>query len=411
MQAGKMTEKDKKVDASKEDIFTILNEAIEFRNAKRYRESDMKCAEALALSRNSSLAHLQMCLSLRMQGRQQAALHHAEQAWNYDRHINFALNYAQQLSSVGRTSEALSVLLAITPNTMSDLDRLRSEVQFARFVSQFPISASLDALVKIERSGKMLNYERVSDYLLSVISGKGSSSLIRMGDGEGAWTFLSGQDEADFGHLYRRARVSFLQDWFGSDKLIEDNGFFQFAMRMRNCIEMTSIVGITDVERVQHEYTLVSQRGIPTSVNVLRAVNVLPTFPDSNKLFCSNSIHHTMYHQSFFDKVISRNPRIGLISSFKQLGKIFCDRGAEVVFEKYTPGDSRNFWKDTLGNPICQYPDIFLEIKNDIERTDFTGVTVFVGAGFIGKQYVSMIHRNGGVAIDVGSVMDRLAAK
>ncbi|CAM6604107.1 hypothetical protein GC257_17380 [Escherichia coli] len=54
------------------------------------------------------------------------------------------------------------------------------------------------------------------------------------------------------------------------------------------------------------------------------------------------------------------------------------------------------------------YPDAFIRIEQEIEKHVSPGVIVLVGAGILGKIYCDTILQNGGIAIDVGSLMDAI---
>lgn len=54
------------------------------------------------------------------------------------------------------------------------------------------------------------------------------------------------------------------------------------------------------------------------------------------------------------------------------------------------------------------YPDAFIKIEEEIEKQVSAGVIVLVGAGILGKIYCDTISKCGGIAIDVGSLMDAI---
>ncbi len=52
------------------------------------------------------------------------------------------------------------------------------------------------------------------------------------------------------------------------------------------------------------------------------------------------------------------------------------------------------------------FPARFEQITSQLENRDITGELFLVGAGIIGKIYCDLIKKRGGMAIDVGSMMD-----
>jgi len=51
------------------------------------------------------------------------------------------------------------------------------------------------------------------------------------------------------------------------------------------------------------------------------------------------------------------------------------------------------------------FPDAFFEIVKDLS-VPFQGAVFLVGAGYLGKAYCDVIKRRGGIALDIGSVLD-----
>lgn len=58
------------------------------------------------------------------------------------------------------------------------------------------------------------------------------------------------------------------------------------------------------------------------------------------------------------------------------------------------------------------YPDRFFEIKDEIlSMNNLSGKLLLYGAGFVGKIYGLFWKNQGGVAVDIGSILDRFAGK
>ena len=94
--------------------------------------------------------------------------------------------------------------------------------------------------------------------------------------------------------------------------------------------------------------------------------------------------------------------------------KVLYISGHTINFEKF-----KNL-KDIIHIQIplqhCKYPnqkpywpDYFNRTMKYIASHDLTGYLCFIGAGFIGKPFMMAIKNQGGVAVDFGSNMDRLA--
>ncbi|GGC81863.1 hypothetical protein GCM10010994_44760 [Chelatococcus reniformis] len=67
---------------------------------------------------------------------------------------------------------------------------------------------------------------------------------------------------------------------------------------------------------------------------------------------------------------------------------------------------SRAGWSESMPH----FPDVFDQLMVQIKAGNFEGVT-FIGAGPCGKIYASAIKDAGGIAIDIGSIMDVWAGR
>jgi hypothetical protein len=62
-------------------------------------------------------------------------------------------------------------------------------------------------------------------------------------------------------------------------------------------------------------------------------------------------------------------------------------------------------WRGEKG--LGQYPELYKYVESQLRRLENVGGELFlVGAGLLGKYYCSLIKERGGVALDIGSVMD-----
>ncbi|MGA0546234.1 hypothetical protein ACO2Q1_13250 [Brevundimonas sp. VNH65] len=67
-------------------------------------------------------------------------------------------------------------------------------------------------------------------------------------------------------------------------------------------------------------------------------------------------------------------------------------------------------WRGESGHG--QFPDLYLYVEDQIVRRGRLGGQLFlIGAGILGKYYCDLIRKRGGVALDVGSVLDSWAGR
>lgn len=73
------------------------------------------------------------------------------------------------------------------------------------------------------------------------------------------------------------------------------------------------------------------------------------------------------------------------------------------------PGEAF-FRADAFGRE-AHYPRVFVRILESIENCIGPGQLVLVSAGILGKIYCDAIRQRGGVAVDIGSVIDISSGK
>lgn len=67
-------------------------------------------------------------------------------------------------------------------------------------------------------------------------------------------------------------------------------------------------------------------------------------------------------------------------------------------------------WRGERG--LGQYPELYKYVASHLQHMgDVGGELFFVGAGLLGKYYCTLIKENGGVALDIGSVIDSWAKR
>ncbi|MFN9922391.1 MAG: hypothetical protein ACK55H_00005, partial [Cyanobacteriota bacterium] len=78
-------------------------------------------------------------------------------------------------------------------------------------------------------------------------------------------------------------------------------------------------------------------------------------------------------------------------------------QGSGVTFLQL-PGEDPHW--SAMARPHAHYPVVFRQVLQWINTQVGPGQLVLVGGGLLGKLYVGAIQARGGVAIDIGSVID-----
>lgn len=387
-----------------DDPLATVNIAIVLKNASEFTRSERLLYKLLRKFPNFGAAHHELALVLRYQERHSHALRHALRAYELERHYIYTL--AVQLCACGRCEHAKQLITNSCVQSQAYLLNNRVHHEFSEYISEYSISMAVKSLRLAAAEGRFINVEELERMLFGAIEDGRSFSIARLGDGEGAWTYISAEDEIRYGTLYNENRRSFLNDWFGDETLLYDESFLQFALRLQEDVVQNDVIGITDVDRLMHEGRLMSMRGLTTSINLLREHGFFSGMTGKS-LYCSNSIHHDLHRRGSLIEAV-KGRKVGLISSHQNLGDILRKQGADIRFMHLVPGDSRNFWRNAHGEIVKQWPESYAEISQEICNSDLRGTVVLVAAGFVGKQYMPLIRQQGGVAIDVGYVADIL---
>jgi len=121
-----------------------------------------------------------------------------------------------------------------------------------------------------------------------------------------------------------------------------------------------------------------------------------------NQKFCSAWAHYGLQRSGALANLISMQNHVGLISCRKELPKILASSfGVDVDFY-HIPC----MFKDT---PKSLAPTNQFDRLEELLETGFKksrGILYLVGEGLFGKVYCSHIKKQGGVALDLGSLLD-----
>jgi hypothetical protein len=127
----------------------------------------------------------------------------------------------------------------------------------------------------------------------------------------------------------------------------------------------------------------------------------------SSQSFVNVNTHYYLGQSIEFKNLLQSCPRLVAITC-RDLSELQCkiNRKINVInipAQSYFLGDEEETKK--------HFPDRFFEIENEIETMVEPGTLVLIGAGILGKIYCDMVKKAGGVAVDVGSLMDAIVKK
>ncbi len=228
------------------------------------------------------------------------------------------------------------------------------------------------------------NVEKVFDRIVESLTNKVPASFIRLGDGEAR---ILDYDEKK----YDLPLDNSLKMWFGRTNF--DHGW---KLRIKKLL----------IESCQNADVL----GLPPDANKAKNIGFSciedyylehHNLRGENAILANASFHRNLQEHDLYKKIFSRrNGEIKIIT-----GRIITFYKPENTLKVPTeaPGidDENKFQGD--------HPALFTHTRAKIFRWIYPGDLVLVGAGIFGKIYCNDIKKQGGVAIDVGSMMDAWA--
>jgi len=241
-------------------------------------------------------------------------------------------------------------------------------------------------------------------------------SFIRLGDGEGAL--------AAFTDKSRLEDLAYFQMHFGPDVSIRE--IEQIRDHLEEAIASADLIGVRDdvvnvapqaatlnpSDKDFHEQfrTLFALRQAERNIKAHAARRIFQSFQRVRKglptraTICSQWICYDLAKLGFWDSLLSDIGRVGLITSSTTLQarltrRFNLDVEALVVPQAVIDGARPR------GSAEWQFPQAYQRVRSALERP-LHGQLFLVGAGLVGKHYLHLIKQNGGIALDVGALLD-----
>ncbi|ACL60920.1 tetratricopeptide repeat protein [Methylobacterium nodulans] len=273
--------------------------------------------------------------------------------------------------------------------------------EFGLFVADYPRERALAMATALSSSPRYLSAHGVTAAAAAALDAGTGFSLIRVGDGEGAFVRLSDSDERRFPNLYLHNRRDRAHVWFAGTVDIQDDGFLATACRISDLMRDADIVGMPYPDWIRHEYKLLSVTGISALVNLLRVDR--PPHAASCSQLISLELHESkaLYH------LMRQQDSIGLIACHHDLPEILkAEFGFSEIDYHHVPGEKgHSHLLAAASVEGTHWPDRFLAIMEALSRP-LNGKLYLVAAGLLGKLYCHRIKQSGGVALDIGSLAD-----
>jgi hypothetical protein len=314
--------------------------------------------------------------------------------------------FAHRLILVGEVAEAerhLELALELEPESLRECLAYR---QLAEFMARYPLTTARDRCRRLTELYPLLTDDQVAEEVASCVRDGRPYSLIRINDGEGSLLHLSVEDEARYSELYWKSRREFhLTYWFGDDSRVMDPDWLRVAQAMNQAILNADCLAAYMPAGLESSYGFGSVRNVPACFNVVRKLEQIAAAPGYQRgrySLADSMVNQNMRRSGALARLLSAQTRIGLVSWNAALPEVLARRFDlhEVEFHQ-TPGEARV----VPGAGSVPLADSYRRLSEDLSRAR-PGMLYLVAGGIRGKVYCDLIKRAGGIALDIGAVVD-----
>ncbi|MEQ8816689.1 MAG: tetratricopeptide repeat protein [Thalassobaculum sp.] len=282
----------------------------------------------------------------------------------------------------------------------------------ARLADRFDALRRCHAAFPIDTAWRREAAAAVVDRILDHCAEKRPFSLIRLGDGEGnflpyppAWARF---EEAD------RRSVQYL--WWGERRLGPADEA-EISSLLCDSIRHADIVGVPDLSRLCFGMPLPAPASLYQSWHDYRGVLAILDHLDGGtavgagtlirpeQVITSCNLHVDLASWGLYERLFGSIRRVSVIGCHAALPAELAARFGLTVSRFVRIPHERKFGEAFgYGDDGDHYPDAFRRLRRDLVAEP--GEVFLVAAGILGKIYCDWIRSAGGIALDIGSVVD-----
>lgn len=235
------------------------------------------------------------------------------------------------------------------------------------------------------------SYSKVRELLRNALVRRLPFSLVRVGDGE---SVIFNYDC----HSYSDDLAHHLRLWFGACEPRPEQLLLVKRRLYQACLNAT-VLGVPTVRQTElHPRYQSTYSVIASKLNRLRS----PVIADAavhRFLHLSGDLLALLRYSPFLGLLTSRHLADLVLSYFKPLSLCYIsipEENLSLDSQDRSDRPSESIWLDSKGNLHPRYRCI----------PPYRGAPYLVAAGLMGKLICEKIRRNGGIAIDIGSIVD-----
>ncbi len=254
----------------------------------------------------------------------------------------------------------------------------------------------------LQRSPVWLGTERLAARLKDAIDNRRPLSMIRVGDGEAR--FLALGDEWARQLISRHEATCIVgviwRNWFGQPiDSVDPDSLSALSDSFSHALADADIIGVSPAERYEKDtfhrgYLGLLERAVGVVLKARPEVSLTHAF--------ANIFLHR--RSPFYAELLAGLDFLGCISPHPGLAARLADFHGIASFHEYlVPGEAR--LPEAARGAGSHFPERFRELMTEL-RVPRPGAVFLVAAGLLGKIYCDRVRELGGIAIDVGSVVD-----
>ncbi|WP_156823515.1 GT-D fold domain-containing protein [Woodsholea maritima] len=244
------------------------------------------------------------------------------------------------------------------------------------------------------------NYQSrlLKEYILNAIINSNPLSLIRIGDGESyAWLEqLSPQDIALRERAWWRDRLS------TSERI-------KISTQLRESISNATILGIPSCYRLARDTTEGQQsyKDNDATYPLLHIAKGVLSLQISAVAFTEERIHQLIFNTDTIRLYVKHSQKVLFVTSIKpeELNGLF-NHCSDKITHITIPTHTKMIGLESYESTDISLPFVYEDIIHQINNVVLPGTLVIIGAGVLGKIFCHKVLLKGGIAIDVGSMVD-----
>ncbi|MBN1637154.1 MAG: tetratricopeptide repeat protein [Deltaproteobacteria bacterium] len=252
---------------------------------------------------------------------------------------------------------------------------------------------------------------RLIYFIIDRIRRRQPTSLVRLGDCEG--NFLPYPEE--YIRYQAGDRKTCVSHWWETKLSLQDTT--RISTELTKAINAADIIGIPEPARMVLDIPIPTPRKLPTvSVNWR---GILTIFHNLNNYFRSDEIsdlHSCILTASFvnydlelwggYDLILNAARSYSVICSYPEIARTLRDRfNIQPRRVIPIPPEKKLSHRAPDFSNRSHFPEFFEEFYRNFKVTE-PGEVFLVAAGILGKSYCNWIKERGGIALDIGSMID-----